>query len=849
MFSLCLLVLAIGQRLLAQTPPANPILFVTQVPQSRDFNIVAVFGNHLGDPTSAPRGGDLWIRYPNNAFKNLTASAGFGVPNAFQGSSAIAVRDPSVHWDGKKAVFSMLIGGADQQYKTNTHGVWQLYEVTGLGAAEIPVITRVPNQPAPYNNISPCYGTDDRIIFTTDRPRDGQAHLYPQRDEYEESATVTGLWSLDPATGDLFLMQHMPSGSFTPIVDSFGRVLYTRWDHLLRDQQADNDNAVAAANGPNSTTYGTFNYSDETAAATGAFGVRDEVFPESRLTAGNTEGLAFNFFFPWMIQEDGQEEETLNHIGRHELLNYISRTFNDDPNVDYFYNPGVSDNPTRIINCLQMKEDPVTPGRYIATEAPEFGTHATGRLFTFNAAPTVNPENTIINWITDTTTLSVDPLVNLTGRFRDPLPLSDGGLVAVHTPEPREDLGNGASIYTFRLRQLALVNGVWTPGALLTPGFSKTVWWWSPDVRVDHDGPLWELQPVEVRARPRPERRCTQLPAIEASVFAEAGVPIAAMKRWLRANDAALVVMRNVTTRDRADKQQPFNLGVPGGVQTIGGTGKIYDVSHLQFFQADLRRGVGMRTPAETPKPGRRVLATPLHTMGAELPPDPTGPEGSVKIAPDGSAAAFVPARRALSWQLTAPDDAATPVVRERFWLTFQPGEIRSCTSCHGINKTDQAGNPPPTNTPAALTELLAYWKTRHPTESLADPYSTWASTLANPAPDADPDGNGRPNLLDYALPVAPKAMPVVVGGANHTGFGFDRPGAADDVNYVVQGSFDLQSWFDLARFGPDGDAVTPSLATLISRTTTGGTETIWLSPVKTTAEAPRQFFRIKVKP
>lgn len=843
-----LLIVILPQVLVAQPSPANPLLFVTQVPQTGDFNVSAVFGNHLSDPSSAPRGGDLWIRYPDGTFKNLTATAGFGIATAFQGSTGIAVRDPSVHWDGNKAVFSMLIGGANQRYKYNTNGRWQLYEVTGLCAAATPIITRVPNQPQEYNNVSPCYGTDDRIIFTTDRPHNGQAHLYPQRDEYEEAPTNTGLWSLDPASGDLFLMQHMPSGSFTPIVDSFGRVIYTRWDHLLRDQQADTDRATATATGPNSTTYGTFNYSDESATATTAFGVRDEVFPERRETVGNVEGLAFNFFFPWMIQEDGHEEETLNHIGRHELLNYISRTLNDDPNVDYFYNPGVSKNPTRIINCLQVKEDPATPGRYLATEAQEFGTHAAGRLFTFNAAPSVNPEDTIIHWISDITTLDTDPTVNLTGHFRDPLPLSDGGLVASHSSDAREDVRNGVSRYAFRLRQLTLVNGVWTPGPFLTSGFSKTLWWWSPDDRVDYAGELWELQPVEVRARPRPERRCTQLPEIEAAAFAQAGVPVAALKRWLRENDTALVVVRDVTTRDRADKQQPYNLHVPGGVQTIGSPGKIYDVSHLQFFQADLLRGTGMRTPTETPSPGRRVLATPLHTTIAELPTDPTGPPGSVKIASDGSAAAFVPARRALTWQLTAPDAAATPVVRERYWLTFQPGEIRSCTSCHGVNTHDQAGNLPATNMPAALPELLAFWKSQHPAESLTDPYATWASGLADPAPNADPDGNGRSNLLDYALPVAPKVMPLA-GTADHIGFGFERPVAADDVNYLIQGSFDLHSWFDFARFGPEGDSITPSLATQISRSTSGAIETIWLSPAKSTSETPQQFFRIKVKP
>ena len=90
--------------------------------------------------------------------------------------------------------------------------------------------------------------------------------------------------------------------------------------------------------------------------------------------------------------------------------------------------------------------------------------------------------------------------------------------------------------------------------------------------------------------------------------------------------------------------------------------------------------------------------------------PDPTGPAGSTAIAPDGSIAAFVPTRRALSWQTNAPN--GDPVVRERFWLTLQPGEVRACGGCHGVNTVNQAGLPPATNTPEAFKMLLARWKT-----------------------------------------------------------------------------------------------------------------------------------------
>jgi hypothetical protein len=60
-----------------------------------------------------------------------------------------------------------------------------------------------------------------------------------------------------------------------------------------------------------------------------------------------------------------------------------------------------------------------------------------------------------------------------------------------------------------------------------------------------------------------------------------------------------------------------------------------------------------------------------------------------------------------MTWQLADP--AGNPVVRERYWISFQPGEIRSCPSCHGTSRSDQLDRPAPTNEPQALTELLRY--------------------------------------------------------------------------------------------------------------------------------------------
>jgi uncharacterized repeat protein (TIGR02543 family) len=78
---------------------------------------------------------------------------------------------------------------------------------------------------------------------------------------------------------------------------------------------------------------------------------------------------------------------------------------------------------------------------------------------------------------------------------------------------------------------------------------------------------------------------------------------------------------------------------------------------------------------------------------------------------PDGSQATIVPANRAVTWQLTGTN-VNDSVVKERYWITFRPGEVRTCANCHGINAGDQLGRPAPTNAPLALQKLLAFWKT-----------------------------------------------------------------------------------------------------------------------------------------
>ena len=706
-----------------------PIMFVTQMPIAEDFaTIASTFGNHKASLYEVGRGGDLWIRYPGGELKNLTRIAGFG-DDAKQGENAIAVREPEVHWNADKAIFSMVVGAPSELYDYKEY-YWQLYEITGLGKDDAPIITKVPNQPEDYNNVSPVYASNDTILFTSDRPRDGQRHLYPQLDEYEMTPTNTGLWRLEPSSGALTLFDHSPSGDFTPLVDSFGRVVFTRWDHLQRDQMADEDALSGGA-----CRWCSVDYASEKEDA--AYSRKTlEIFPEPRperkdLLSATTPGHRFNHFMPWMMNQDGSELETLNHIGRHELSRYfpLSRT-GDEALQEWYYDPSSAypspykrNNPKSVDNLFQMSEDPNVRGRYLGTNAPEFFTHAAGQLVALTAPPGTAAEDVLVEYLTHPDTANgsnvndknAPPSANHSGLWREPLMLNNGTLVAVSAGTSlieSDNLGTRAapkSGYNFRLRSLVKEGEYYVGADFLTGGISKDISYYDPDVEVSYSGELWELNPVEVRPRQRPDLTRSQLPELEADIFAETGVDLAEFKRYLRDNQLALIISRDVTVRDDGDKQQPFNLRVAGSsTQSSVGDAKVYDVSHMQFFEAQLLRG---RTQGESePRAGRRVLARPLNPSlndtglnGAD------SANGLIRVAEDGSVVALVPAERAVTWQLT--DEAGSGVVLERNWLTFQAGEVRVCASCHGLSGSSQTGGGEPENPPEALREFLKTWK------------------------------------------------------------------------------------------------------------------------------------------
>ncbi len=693
----------------ARAAITQPIAFVGQVPLADDpgaTTVASAFGSHLPDIAKAPRGGDLFIRYPDGSVRNLTREAGFGTVAAMQGASAIAVRDPTVHWSGNKILFSMVIGAPTQQGGAENY-TWQLYEVTNLQqGGPTAVVTPVPNQPTGYNNTHPAYLSDGTIVFVSDRPVNGAAHLYPLRDEYRTDLTNTGIWHLDPSTGALRVYDHAPSGSFHPFVDSFGRVLFTRWDHLQQD-----------ANLGNAT--GGFDYASELLGAATQTG--QDLYPEplSAPVGANYRNFEFNQFFPWMMGQDGTGDLTLNHLGRHELRFAVGRTFTDDPNlVDFQSATSGRTNPNFVNNVLMSGEDPNVAGRYLAVDTQEFGMFASGQIVAFGAAPGTNAASVTVQYVSNRATAFLQANANNIGHFRDPLPTSGGDLVAAFTATPGAATNGGTVAnpqpnYAFRLYRLTQNGGVgdFVPGTTLTPGsgIARSVQFFNPGTLVMWSGNLWEIQPVEVRARAAPSAvSFGAVAAPEAAAFTQTGVSQAAFRQFLTQNQLGLVVVRNITARDAADRQQPFNLRVPGGVQTTGAGGTIYDLGAMQVFQGDAVRGVGN---VASPQNGRRTVPRPLHDAIAQQhnPPDVAGIAGAKALFADGSVAMFVPAGRALTWQSLSPN--GLPLVRERYWVTIQPGEIRVCDGCHGVNQGNQAGAPSATNTAQALIALLTQWQ------------------------------------------------------------------------------------------------------------------------------------------
>lgn len=452
-------------------------------------------------------------------------------------------------------------------------------------------------------------------------------------------------------------------------------------------------------------------------------------FITPRTEHGEFNYLIFNHFLPWQIRQDGEQCETYRHTGLHENGRFILRSYYNDPALRDVEETEVSIREANGFFLNDVHDDPET-GYEIVTGvlSPEFGTHKSGRILQFIdedivAKPQLHENGSAVSY----RFLTAEDDARI---YRDPVFLTDGRLIAAVSSDPRKTGKSGFDAFDFTLHVLEMneATGFYEPkGAFLSEGIERDLDFWLEEGGrglQQFSGRFWEIEAQEVIARTAPvvpDAPLVEDPELE--MFEAADVTPEQFKQYLKNNNLAAIVVRNATVRDDADTTQPFNLvvekdgtrhemSVRAGDYVEGET-KLYPISYLQLMRSDYLRGYIKFANFDenddfVSDGGRRVQPNPLQMTDAlahNLPVDGSAPDGAVPIFEDGSIAALVPARRAMTWQTT--DDDGDPIVRERYWLTFQPGEVRVCASCHGVNEGSQDGNGKPQNSPEALRSLL----------------------------------------------------------------------------------------------------------------------------------------------
>jgi len=122
-----------------------------------------------------------------------------------------SVRDPCVHYDGKKVLFSYRKGGTHQ---------YHLYEINrdGSGLRQL--------TDGPWDDVEPAYLPDGGIVFASTRCKRYILCWLAQ------SAT---LHRCDADGGNIRMLSSNTVTENTPCVLPDGRVLYTRWEYVNRD--------------------------------------------------------------------------------------------------------------------------------------------------------------------------------------------------------------------------------------------------------------------------------------------------------------------------------------------------------------------------------------------------------------------------------------------------------------------------------------------------------------------------------------------------------------------------------------------------------------------------------------
>jgi autotransporter-associated beta strand protein len=137
------------------------------------------------------------------------------------------------------------------------------------------------------------------------------------------------------------------------------------------------------------------------------------------------------------------------------------------------------------------------------------------------------------------------------------------------------------------------------------------------------------------------------------------------------------------------------------------------------------------------------------------------------------------------------------------------------------------------------------------------NPIDTWRDSIpwsgADSSPGADPDGDGIPNLLEYALGGNPLVggnfiLPQAAVQSSRLSFTFARNVAASNLTYTVEASDNFVGWSGIAKSENGGSFTNLGGAQSVSESSpVNGQTTVTVTDGVSAADQSRRFLRLKV--
>jgi hypothetical protein len=211
----------------AQLSFSNPLL---------DFDSIicvargAVNSDHVCDQMFgcfAVPGGSIYIisgfkngqRKVTDLLQNATVQSGRYSGRKLGGGSFIS---PELSYDAKTVLFGWKPGSTNYSASWDQDQCFHLFKINidGTGLVQL--------SDGKYNDFSPCWLPSGRIVFVSERRGGyGRCHLRPV-------PTYT-LFSMKADGSDIIPLSYHETNEWDPSVTNDGRIIYTRWDYVDRD--------------------------------------------------------------------------------------------------------------------------------------------------------------------------------------------------------------------------------------------------------------------------------------------------------------------------------------------------------------------------------------------------------------------------------------------------------------------------------------------------------------------------------------------------------------------------------------------------------------------------------------